>query len=185
MGSCHDSVGPFFKIPHVGDRPALEDACWSPPPLPKDRRLRLIDFPIKKFIIARPRVDLGRTNLTAETSRMLVWMFLPCRGVRQPAIGTAKIFGRPYIACHPASMRRTEHVFQPSGLPQSMTYYSNPRICRSSDSAFLTPRLLNRVGANSVCVTVDWLSALDQRSDFVRQISWAQMTSIGGIGTLQ
>jgi hypothetical protein len=86
------------------------------PPFPKDGRLRLIDFPIEEIIIARPRVDLGPANLTAETARMLVWMLLPCRGVRQPAIGTAKIFGRPYVACHPAIMRRTEHVFQPSSL---------------------------------------------------------------------
>jgi hypothetical protein len=86
---------------------------WSPPPFPKDGRLRLIDFPIEKIIIARPRVDLDPANLTAETARMFVGMLLPCRGVRQPAIGTAKIFGRPYVACHPAIMRRTEHVSSP------------------------------------------------------------------------
>ena len=58
------------------------DACWFPPPFPKDRRLRLIDFPIEKIIIAGPRVDLGPANLAAETARMLVWMPLPCRDVR-------------------------------------------------------------------------------------------------------
>jgi hypothetical protein len=47
-------------------------------------------------------------------------------------------------------MRRTEHVFQPGNLPQSMTCYSSPGICRSSDSAFLTPQFLHRIGANSV-----------------------------------
>jgi hypothetical protein len=88
------------------------------PPLPKDGCLRLIDFPIEEIIIARPRVDFGRANLTAETARMLVWMVLPCRGVRQPAIGTAKKFGRPHVACHPAIMRRTEHLFQSRSLPR-------------------------------------------------------------------
>jgi hypothetical protein len=95
------------------------------PPFPKDGRLRLIDFPIEEIVVARPRVDLDPANLTAETAGMLVWMLLPCRGVGQPAIGTVKIFGRPYVACHPATMRRTWHVFQPSSLPQSTTYYSN------------------------------------------------------------
>ena len=96
--------------------PDAWDAGWSPPPFSKDGRLRLIDLPIEKIIIARPRVDLGPANLTAETAGMLVGMPLPCGGVRQPAIGTAKIFGRPYVACHPAIMRRTEHVFQPRSL---------------------------------------------------------------------
>ena len=68
---------------------------WSPPPFPKTARHRLIDFPIEEIIIARPRVDLGPANLTAETTRMLVWMPLPCRDVRQPAIGIAEKFGRP------------------------------------------------------------------------------------------
>ena len=85
------------------------DACWSPPPFPEDERVRLINFPIEKIIIAGPCMDLGPADLTVETARMLVWMLLSCRGVRQPAIGTAKKFGRPYVACHPANMRRTEH----------------------------------------------------------------------------
>jgi hypothetical protein len=106
------------------------------------RRLRLIDFPIEKIIIARPRVDLAPANLTSEISRLLVCMLISCRGVRHPAIGTAKIFGRPNVACHPAIMRRTEHVFQPRRLPQSMTSYSNPEIRRLSDSVFLTPQIL-------------------------------------------
>ena len=80
-------------------------AFWSPPPFPKDGRLRLIDFPIEKIVIAGPRVDFAPANLTAETAGMLVWMLLPCRGVREPAIGTAKIFGRPCTAGHPAFMR--------------------------------------------------------------------------------
>lgn len=113
-----------------------------PPPSPKGGRLRLINFPIEKIIIARPRVDLAPANLTSEISRLLVCMLISCRGVRHPAIGTAKIFGRPNVACHPAIMRRTEHVFQPGSLPQSMTSYSNPKIRRLSDSVFLTPQIL-------------------------------------------
>lgn len=88
------------------------------PSLAKDRRLSLIDFPIKEIIIAGPRMDLGPANLTAETAGMLVCLLLPYRGIRQPAIGTAKIFGRPYVACHPGIMRRTEHLFQPRSLPE-------------------------------------------------------------------
>ena len=98
------------------------------PTFPEDGRVRLIDFPIEKIIIARPCMDIGPANLAAETARMLVWMLLLCRGVRRPAIGTAKKFGRPYVACHPAIMRRAEHVFQRSNLPRSMTYYSNRKI---------------------------------------------------------
>jgi hypothetical protein len=75
---------------------------WSSPPFPKGGRSGLINFPIEKIIIARPHVDLGLANLTLETAKMLIWMLLPCRSVRQPAIGTGKIFGHPYVACHPA-----------------------------------------------------------------------------------
>jgi hypothetical protein len=99
-----------------------------PPPFPEYGRVRLVDFPIEKIIIARPRMDFRPANLAAETARMLVWMLLLCCGVRQPAIGAAKKFGRPNVACHPAFMRRAQHKFQCSRLPQSMTYYSNPRI---------------------------------------------------------
>ena len=86
----------------------LTSVCWSAPPFPKHGRLRVSDFPIEKLIIARPRVDLHSANLAAETTRVLVRMLLPSRGVTQPAIGTAKIFGGPYVACHLAIMRRTE-----------------------------------------------------------------------------
>ena len=88
------------------------------PPSPKVRRLLLSDFPIEEFIMARPLVDLGGADLTTEAARMLVWMLLPYRGVRQPAIGTIKIFGGPYLACHPAIMRRTKRVFQPNCRPE-------------------------------------------------------------------
>jgi hypothetical protein len=108
------------------------------PPSPEGGRLHLIDFPIEKIIIARPRMDLAPANLTSEISGLLVSMLLPCRGVRHPAIGTAKIFDRPGIACHSAIMRRTERVFQPRTLPQSMTSYFNLKIRRPSDSVFLT-----------------------------------------------
>ena len=121
VGLARESPSRALSTPHVEQAlsavAASTTACQSLPPFPKDGRLRLVDLPIEKIIIARPRVDLGPANLTAETARMLVWMLLPCRGVRQPAIGTAKIFGRPYVACHPAIMRHTEHVFQPSSQP--------------------------------------------------------------------
>ena len=80
-------------------------AFWSSPPFPKNERLRLIVFPIEEIVIAGPRVDYAPANLTAEPVRMLVWMLLPRCGVREPAIGTAKIFGRPCSAGHPAFMR--------------------------------------------------------------------------------
>src|SRR5690242_9534295 len=92
-------------------------ARWLRPPFPKHGRFRLIDFPIEKIIVAGPSVNLDPANLTAETSRMLGWMLLPCRGVRQPAIGTAEVFGLPYIACHFATMLRIERAFQYSCLP--------------------------------------------------------------------
>jgi len=44
---------------------------------------------------------------------MLVWMLLPRRSVGQPATGTAKIFDRPYTACHCRIMRGTRQLFQP------------------------------------------------------------------------
>src|SRR5205085_12012083 len=70
-------------------------AGFLTPPFPKDGRIHLVDFPTEKIVIARPRVDLARANLTAETAGMLVGVLLPCRDVRQPAAGAAKIFGRP------------------------------------------------------------------------------------------
>lgn len=116
-----------------------------PPPFPEGRRLHLIDFPIEKIMVARPRVDLAPANHTAETARVLVcWVLLPCRGVRQPAIGTVKIFGRPYAACHPAIMRRIEHVFQPGTAPRSTSYYSSRKICLLSGRVFLTPLFLEQ-----------------------------------------
>jgi hypothetical protein len=66
----------------------------------------LVDFPIEKIIIAGPGVDFGPANLAAETAGMLVWMLLPGRDVRQPAIGTAEKFGGPYVAGHPANMQK-------------------------------------------------------------------------------
>jgi hypothetical protein len=101
-------------------------ARYLAPPFPKGGRLRLIDFPVEKFIIAGPLVDLGPANLTAETAGMLVRMLLPGRAVGQPAIGTAEIFGLPYVAYHPAIIRRAKRSIQPNSLPASMTDYSNP-----------------------------------------------------------
>ena len=90
---------------------------WSRPPFSKDRRLRLVDFPVEKIIVARPCVNFDAANLAAEAAGMLGWMLLPRRGVRQPAVGTAKKFGRPYVACHKVIMRGIEHMFQ-SGSPR-------------------------------------------------------------------
>jgi hypothetical protein len=87
-----------------------------PPPFPKDGRIRLIDFPIEKIVIAGPRMDLDPANLADETAIMLVRMMFPCRGVRQPATGAAKIFDGPSVACHPAIMRSIKRVFQLRGL---------------------------------------------------------------------
>jgi hypothetical protein len=62
-----------LAIPHIMSVPVITlgvpdpwDAGWSPPPFSKDGRLRLIDLPIEKIIIARPHVDLSPANLTAE-----------------------------------------------------------------------------------------------------------------------
>jgi hypothetical protein len=87
---------------------------WSLPPFSKHGRSGLIDFPIEKIVVARPRVDLGLANLTLETAKMLIWMLLPCRSVRQPAIGTGKIFGHPYVACHPAIMPMWRLLHRPA-----------------------------------------------------------------------
>jgi len=38
-----------------------------------------------------------------------IWMVLPSRGVRQAAIGTAKVFDRPYTIFHRQVIRRSEH----------------------------------------------------------------------------
>jgi hypothetical protein len=91
--------------------------CRSSPSFAKDGRFHLIDLPIEKVVIARPRVHPAPANVTAECAGMLVGMMLPCRGVRQPAVGAAKIFGRPYIACHTLIMRSIERIFQRSSLP--------------------------------------------------------------------
>jgi len=53
----------------------------SRPPFPKGGRTRLINFPIEKIVIARPRVDFAPANLAAESARMLVRMLFPSCGV--------------------------------------------------------------------------------------------------------
>ena len=68
-------------------------------------------------MVAGPRVNFDPANLAAETAGTPGWVLLPCRAVRQPAIGTAEIFGGPYVACHPAIMRRIERIFQLSAFP--------------------------------------------------------------------
>jgi hypothetical protein len=99
--------------------PGIDVGATSTPPSPKATRLHLVDFPTEKLVIARPGVDLGRADLTAETAGMLVWMPLLCRGVGQPAIGTAKVFGRPYVACHPPNMRK---------MPTGSSRYPAPQL---------------------------------------------------------
>lgn len=104
---------PLSRTPSTG---APHYAC-SAPPFAKGGRIHFTDFPIKKVVIARPRVDLAPANLTTETARVLELVMLPCGDVRKPAIGAAKIFSRPYATCHPAIMRSLKHVFQPSSVP--------------------------------------------------------------------
>ena len=59
-------------------------------------------------MLARPGVDLDPANLAVETAGTLAWMRLSCRGVTQPAIGTAKIFDGPQGACHAATLDRSD-----------------------------------------------------------------------------
>jgi hypothetical protein len=54
------------------------------------------------------------------------------------------MFGRPYVACHLAIMRRFEQLFQRSTLPSSMTHYPAWRANRLPDSGFLTANFPNR-----------------------------------------
>jgi hypothetical protein len=119
-------------------------ACGSRPPFPKHGRVRLIDFPIEKIIIAGPRVDLGPANLAAETARMLVWMPLPCRDVRQPAIGTVKKFGRPDIACHACKYPHPADRFKPFSPPPLTTYY--PSFIKSVSPSQSTDGAMTEIG---------------------------------------
>ena len=87
-------------------------------------------------------MDFDSANLAAEAAGMPGWMLLARRGVGQPAIGTAKIFGGPDVACHPAIMPRTE---PPSSLefcqdkrPGTQTLKARQKL----DSAFLTRQIL-------------------------------------------
>jgi len=135
-----------FRNPLAG-----RGACWSRPPFPKHGRVRLIDFPIEKIIIAGPRVDLGPANLAAETARMLVWMPLPCRDVRQPAIGTAKKFGRPYLACHACKYPHSADWFKPFSPPQLTTYY--PDFIKSVPPSQPTEGAMAEIGEARVLVS--------------------------------
>ena len=54
-------------------------------------------------MMARPCVDLGIARTTFETARMLVRVFLFCRGVIHPATGAGELFSRPYAVSHPAA----------------------------------------------------------------------------------
>ena len=57
---------------------------------------------------AGPGVDFGLANRAFEPARMLVPVLLARRGVIHPATGTGELFGRPYAACHSATMRRQQ-----------------------------------------------------------------------------
>jgi hypothetical protein len=87
------------------------------PPLAEVGPLRLVDLPIEKIIIAGPGVDFAPADLTVETAGVPGRMLLPCRGVRQRAIGTAEIFGCKKTACHSAMMLRAGHLFQSDKFP--------------------------------------------------------------------
>jgi hypothetical protein len=116
-----------LSTPHVEQAlsavAASTTACQSLPPFPKDGRLRLVDLPIEKIIIARPRVDFAPANFTVEAAGMPGRMLLPCRGVRQRAIGTAEIFACKKTACHGAMMLRAGRLFQSDKFPWSTTCY--------------------------------------------------------------
>jgi hypothetical protein len=88
-----------------------------PPPFPEDGGIHLIDFPVEKVVMARPRVDLAAAHFASEVAGMLVGVMLPRRRIGQSAIGTAKIFGGPDAACHGAIMRSVADVFQSGRLP--------------------------------------------------------------------
>jgi hypothetical protein len=79
--------------------------------LPKDGRFRLVGLPIEEIINAGPSVDFASAYPAHETARMLVWMLLPRRGVRHPAIGAGEMFGRPNATRHPANMRTKSDAF--------------------------------------------------------------------------
>jgi hypothetical protein len=110
------TLSALLGLRKTGGAPIRRYAWWSCPPFPKDRRLRLVDLPVEEIIISRPRVNFYPANLAAEAAGMLARMLFPRRGVRQPAVGTAKEFGCPYVACHIAIMRRIEHSFQRGSL---------------------------------------------------------------------
>jgi hypothetical protein len=89
----------------------------SAPPFAETGRIRLVDLPIEKLVIAGPGMDLAPANLATEAAGMLVLVMFPRRGVRQPAMGAAKIFGCPNAICHPTIMRSIGRIFQRSSVP--------------------------------------------------------------------
>ena len=87
------------------------------PPFSEIGRVFFVYFPIEEIIVAGPRVDFAPANFTAETAGMPGRMLLLCRGVRQRAIRTAKIFDCKKTACHGAMMLRAERLFQLDKFP--------------------------------------------------------------------
>src|SRR3954451_24961881 len=59
----HPSSSGAVSLPCVAVRTRV-----STPPFAKHGRLHLVDFPIEKVVIARPRVDFCRANLTPEAA---------------------------------------------------------------------------------------------------------------------
>jgi hypothetical protein len=67
-------------------------------------------FPAEVIMGAGPGVNFGLANPAFEIAGMLVPMLLPRRGIIHSATGAGKFFGRPYAACHSATMRRRRPV---------------------------------------------------------------------------
>jgi len=72
----------------------------------KDRRRFPDGFPAEVIMGAGPGVDFGLADPAFEMAGMLVLMLLSRRGVIHAATGAGEFFGRPYAACHCATMRR-------------------------------------------------------------------------------
>lgn len=116
----------------------IEAKLRSRPSFAEDGRLRLIDFPIEKFVIAGPGVDFDPANLASEAPGMRGRMLLLRRSIGQPTIGTVKKLGRPDTACHAPKMLRIVQARQRARLSYSMTCYRTIISGKLPDNAFLT-----------------------------------------------
>src|ERR1035441_6684742 len=77
-------------------------------------------------------------------------MLLPDRGIRQPAIGTVKIFSRPYIACHPATMEHSSQTTTTGNFAYTQGFqwgtnmaigFNNTRLASDNSFNSVTPAL--------------------------------------------